>query len=65
MEIRGVDHAIFQAGLKLGVPGAEADQLWFRHARIDEGAGGVGEVVTEGMVTRLRGLLREYGTCFF
>jgi hypothetical protein len=56
---------IFQAGLKLGAPPAEVDQLWFRHARIDEGAGDVEEVVTEGMAKRLRGLLRKYGTCFF
>ena len=60
-EIDGLDHQIYQAGLKLGHTPTSTDKLGLRYIKIDANAMGVEQVVTRGLVLKLRDLLKQYG----
>lgn len=60
-EIDRIDHQIYQAGLKLGMDPAPHDRLGLKHCQRDEHALCPEEVLDEGLILKLRGLLREYG----
>ena len=60
-EIDDVDHQIFQAGLKLGHTPTSVDKLGLRHGKKDAHAAGNEEVVTRGLVLRIRDLIKQYG----
>lgn len=61
-EIHKVDHDIFQAGLQLGVPCTAADRLGLKHGRRDNRALGVEALITPELISRLRDLLKQYGS---
>jgi hypothetical protein len=60
-EIDQVDHQIYQAGLKLGIDPAPNDRLGLKHCQKDEHALCPEEVLDEGLILKLRELLRQYG----
>ena len=62
-EIHKIDHDIFQAGLQLVVPCTAADRLGLKHGRRDERALGGEELIKPELVSRLRDLLKQYGSC--
>lgn len=62
-EIHKIDHDIFQAGLQLDVPCTAADRLGLKHGRRDERAVGGEELIKPELISRLRDLLKQYGSC--
>jgi hypothetical protein len=60
-EIDQIDHQIYQAGLKLGIGPAPNDRLGLKHCQKDEHALCPEEVLDEGLILKLRELLRQYG----
>lgn len=62
-EIHKIDHDIYQAGLQLGVPCTAADRLGLKHFRKDEGALGAEALIKPELISRLRDLLEQYGSC--
>ena len=61
-EIGTIDHKIYQAGLGLGLPLTSADRLGLKHSKRDEHAPSPEEIFNPEFVSRLRQLLKEYGT---
>lgn len=61
-EILKIDHDIFQAGLQLDVPFTASDRLGLKHGRRDKGALTVESLVKPELITRLRDLLKQYGS---
>lgn len=65
-EIHKIDHEIYQAGMNLGCPLGAIDRLGLKHGKRDlvaAGDAGTGSVVNQDLITSLRALLRQYGTC--
>lgn len=62
-EIHKIDHDIFQAGLQLDVPYTAGDRLGLKHGRRDGRALGVEELIKPEVISRLRDLLKQYGSC--
>ena len=63
-EINKIDHQIYQAGLSLGLPSTSADKLGLRNSKRDERAPSPEEILRPDLVSKLRQLLREYGTWY-
>ena len=66
-EIDKIDHKIYQAGMKLDCPIGAIDRLGLKHGKrdvADPGAARVVNVVDKDLMSRLRELLRQYGTCY-
>lgn len=61
-EIDTIDHKIYQAGLGLDLPLTSADKLGLKHSKRDEHAPSPEEIFNPEFVSRLRQLLKEYGT---
>ena len=61
-EVDKIDHQIYQAGLSLGLPSTSADKLGLRNSRRDERAPSPEEILRPELVSKLRRLLKEYGT---
>lgn len=61
-EIDTIDHKIYQAGLGLDLPLTSADKLGLKHSKRDEHAPSPEEIFNPELVSRLRQLLKEYGT---
>lgn len=63
-EIDKIDHDLYQAGLQLEQPldrGHMLDRLGLKQAKRDCQRTRIEEVVNEGVILRLRGLIKEYG----
>lgn len=60
-EIEKIDHKVYQAGLKLGLPSTSADKLGLKQSKRDEHAPSPDEVLEPELVSKLRQLLKEYG----
>lgn len=61
-EIDKIDHDIYQAGLSLDLPSTSADKLGLKQSKRDENSPSPEEVLKPELVSRLRRLLKEYGT---
>ncbi|KAJ0108752.1 hypothetical protein J7T55_011243 [Diaporthe amygdali] len=61
-EIAKVDHVIYQAGLSLGRDHAPANKLGLNYCRKDPHVPDISATITEELVLKLRGLLRQYGS---
>lgn len=67
-EIDKIDHDLYQAGLQLEQPFSgdhTIDRLGLKQAKKDSQKIKIEEVVNEGVILRLRGLIKEYGGVFF
>lgn len=62
-EIAELDHIIYQAGLSLNSSPSARDRLGLRHVRRDKKAPSVAETINQGLILKLRDLLRQYGMC--
>ena len=61
-EIDKIDHQIFQAGLRHGNTPNTIDRLGLKHAKRDLDPQGAEEIISQKLVTKLRDLLKQYGT---
>ncbi|KAI1387920.1 uncharacterized protein F4822DRAFT_430668 [Hypoxylon trugodes] len=59
-EIAEVDHDIYQAGLKLGIPPTPDDRLGLRFCRKDEEVPEFDKKINQELILKLRGLLQQY-----
>lgn len=67
-EIAELDHIIYQAGLTLGVEHAPANKLGLSYCKRDANTPAIDTTITEALVLKLRGLLKQYGAssmCLF
>ena len=66
IEIDEIDHKVFQAGLALGLPPTSIDKLGLKHSKRDAHAPSPEDALDLEAVSKLRGLLKEYGmhVCF-
>lgn len=64
-EIHKIDHDIYQAGLQLDVPCTPADRLGLKHGKRDKNALKVEALIKPELISRLRDLLKQYGSCEF
>lgn len=60
-EIADLDHIIYQAGLTLGLDHAPANKLGLNYCKRDANVPAIGATITEELVLKLRGLLKQYG----
>jgi hypothetical protein len=61
-EIAELDAVIYQAGLSLGPSPSDKDRLGLKNCKKDPKAPKAEEVITQELVLKLRGLIKEYGT---
>lgn len=60
-EIHKLDHQIYQAGLNLELPLTKDDRLGLRHGKRDANAQGMEKSISQGLILRLRELIKQYG----
>jgi hypothetical protein len=62
-EIAEMDHTVYQAGLSLDLSPSPADRLGLKHSIRDASTPKVEEVITPEFITKLRDLIKQYGSC--
>ena len=61
-EIAELDRVIYQAGLTLNLKPSATDRLGLKHSRRDEKVPKISESINPELVSKLRDLLKQYGT---
>ncbi|KAI2633152.1 hypothetical protein GGS26DRAFT_590748 [Hypomontagnella submonticulosa] len=59
-EIAELDHAVYQAGLRLDIPPSAQDRLKLKHSKRDEDVPEFDHVITGELVLKLRDMLQQY-----
>ena len=65
IEIDKIDHQIYQAGLRLGLPTTSEDKLGLKHCKVEGTALRPQEVLEPALVSKLRRLMKEYGVSVY
>lgn len=60
-EIAEMDHVLYQAGLSLDLSPSSDDRLGLRSCKRDPNTPKIEETITDELIQKLRGLLKEYG----
>ncbi|KAL1607817.1 hypothetical protein SLS60_002755 [Paraconiothyrium brasiliense] len=61
-EIAEMDHAIYQAGISLGISPSPTDRLGLRHSKKDANVPNIEDTITPEFTATLRDLLKQYDT---
>ena len=64
-EIAEMDHAVYQAGISLGVSPSSTDRLGLKHSMKDASVPSIEDTITPGFIAKLRELLKQYGMWSF
>lgn len=60
-EIAELDHVLYQAGLAFGTDHSPANRLGLKYCQKDVNVPKPADIITDDLVRKVRGLVREYG----